>query len=91
MRLASGWRGTIWHVFSPYLHGTFPQNSSILTVDNPVKKNISALLLTHWSVISVKPRLHTGKEYKFPLWQQQQLLIWNPISTENDPNTPSPE
>lgn len=41
MRLASGWRGTIWHVFSPYLHGTFPQNSSILTVDNPVKKSLS--------------------------------------------------
>lgn len=32
-----GWRDTLWHIFVAYLHGTFPQNSSNLIVNNPVK------------------------------------------------------
>lgn len=70
MRLASGWRGTLWHVSFPYLHGTFPQNSSIFTVDNLVK-TMSAELLIQWLVISVRPGLHTERK----CWINEALLL----------------
>lgn len=64
MRLASGWRGTLWHVSFPHLHGTFSLNCSIFIVVNLVKQSQLKCWISD-TIISVGAQFHIQGEKKF--------------------------